>query len=163
MTDLAEALRWALAELRGETQYKNEAQRTACFARADDALAEALVAAEGPSVGMSEANAPIPAVQSGAVAWHYFAYGQEFIVKATEPRPPRARALVYAAPQSEPLPGGVGEADVRLLMKARSAIEAGLATLNGLGAKVGGRISLMATTSAEITARLSALSGREQG
>jgi len=43
----------------------------------------------------------------------------------------------------------------RLLLKARSAIEAGLATLKGLDVTVGGRVSLMQMTSAEITAALS--------
>jgi hypothetical protein len=51
---------------------------------------------------------------------------------------------------------GVGEATVRLLMKARSAIEAGLATLDGLGVNAGGRRALMRQASAEITAALQA-------
>ena len=39
--DLIEALRWALAELRGDTRYDSESQRAACFADADSALREA--------------------------------------------------------------------------------------------------------------------------
>lgn len=36
--DVREALRWALAELRGQTRYDNDEQRANCYERADAAL-----------------------------------------------------------------------------------------------------------------------------
>lgn len=38
--ELSEALRWALAELRGQTRYDNDGQRINCYARADAALSD---------------------------------------------------------------------------------------------------------------------------
>ena len=113
--------------------------------------------------GMSEANAPIPAVQSGAVAWRIdvpngnygFATSEAGAVNASRHSGGTITPL-YAAPQSEPLPGGVGEA----LRAARDDFEAIRARLTPDSRDTASAYARAVEAGQRIDA---ALSGKEQG
>lgn len=53
--ELAEALRWALAELNGKTRYDNDQQREECFALAEAALAKAAAGLSAPLLPRGDA------------------------------------------------------------------------------------------------------------